>query len=692
MPNVPISGLPLTTSVCATALVPIVQNGVTCSTYACLLGGGGGGGAVTQITAGCGVTISPACGIGNVTICSSNVLPSCGSFTTCVSSPIVCGTTCVISPLVCGTTSLYTPTLVTSNACITALSTSGCGVCVGTGGLLTAYTSSGVAPLTSVGLTMPSLFCVCGSPLTCNGCICVSACGNASELMGGNGSFISAGSGITISGGQICSSVVGSVSCIVQGTGICITPACGIGAVTICTSGVFSIPMVSGCGICSILGNGCGNQSCGNYSFVGGGCNNSNNISACYSFIGGGICNCNKNIGNVIGGGVCNLICGCYGSIGGGCCNTVCNCICNSFIGGGSNNSIGYCNNSFTPCGCYNVIVGGAGNKINANPYGGIFTGYCNCNTESHPFFATGTADFAVTMGGCCNANTGCFSLILNGFKNKIDNQAGYNFHGTILNGCNNTICMACFGVILTGCCNLLSQNCSAILNGTQNNMGGCQSVLFNGFCNFSNGCKSSIFGDCNKICDSSTNAFTSINGRLSCDLSCGSFNNLSGFLNTICNCTGNECFINIFASGIIGTQSCTLYTYNLCNYGSFSANFKTFDIPHPNPLKSECGIRLKHTAIESPNAGDNIYRFNVTTSNCSASIDLPDYYKFLNNNDQVYVYPKKQLGYGYGKMDIEQTKVDICTNVDGEYNVLIIGTRKDESSMKYWSGTEAYS
>ena len=52
MPNVPISALPLTTSVCATALVPIVQNGVTCSTYACLLGSGCGGGGVMAAGSG----------------------------------------------------------------------------------------------------------------------------------------------------------------------------------------------------------------------------------------------------------------------------------------------------------------------------------------------------------------------------------------------------------------------------------------------------------------------------------------------------------------------------------------------------------------------------------------------------------------------------------------------------------------
>jgi len=44
MANVKISELPLTLSVSPTALIPVVQNGTTCSTYACLIGGGAGSG------------------------------------------------------------------------------------------------------------------------------------------------------------------------------------------------------------------------------------------------------------------------------------------------------------------------------------------------------------------------------------------------------------------------------------------------------------------------------------------------------------------------------------------------------------------------------------------------------------------------------------------------------------------------
>jgi len=682
MPNVPISALPLTTSVCATALVPIVQNGVTCSTYACLLGGGGGGGAVTQITAGCGITISPACGTGNVTICSSTVLPSCGSFTTCVTSPIVCGTSCVVSPLVCGTSSVCTPTLVATNACITGLSTSGCAVCVGACGLLTAYTAGGGGTgLTSVGLTMPSAFCVCGSPLTSNGSICVSACGTACQLISGCGSLISAGSGITISGGQICSTVVGSVSCIVQGSGICITPSCGIGAVTICATGGGTSPMVSGGGTCSIVGNGCGNTigTFGCFSFLGGG--EFNCITTNNSFLGGGKYNGIGNSSAVVVGGQCNSTGFASVTIGGQC-NISGGSGGFNFIGGGLGNISGCCNN----IGCYTTIVGGFCNTTTGNCYGGIFTGCCNRNKETDAFFNNGLADFAITLGGFCNLNTANFGLIGNGCCNSINNQAGFNTNGIILNGNCNRFCMALNGVVLSGSNNTINLNCSAVIIGSCNCLGGCGAVVFNGFCNTLNSWFSNVFGDCNQI-PCGANCYSTIYGCNNCDLSCGCFNTIYG----ACNCipAANISQVTIFGCGITANCGFTTYANNLCVCNCFSAAIKSFDIPHPDPKKSECGLRLKHSVVESPNSGDNIYRYNVTTSNCSASVDLPDYYRFLNNNDQIYVSAKNHLGYGYGIMNDDQTKVDIITNSDGDYNVLILGTRKDELAMKYWDGVE---
>jgi hypothetical protein len=833
MPNVPISGLPLTTSVCATALVPIVQNGVTCSTYACLLGSGGGGGGVTQITAGTGVTISPACGLGNVTICSAGgggltsvglTMPSafcvCGSPLTsngslCVSA---CGTnaqlisgcgslinagtgitisggsicssggvmaagsgSCSIQGSGLNNTASATYSVVSGGACNNAC---GCSSFVGGGRINIAScncsfvggggcnTACGVKSTISGGYANRSFGvnstisggygnCACGSSSSISGgCLNVSV-GNFSSILGGTGntalcgytgvfgcnlcntqpctfmannfvvgSFVGCGGctlaldangkmcvtsgggggGVTqICGGTnvtispacgtgivtICSTASGGVSSIVQGTGICISPACGTGAVTICATGGGSSPMVIGSGTCSIVGNGCGNQVCSCFGFVGGGSSNSANYSV-YNVVVGGLCNCNK------------------ATLG------------HSFIGGGSFNRIatGFFGGS------HNVIVGGKCNSTNSNFYGGIFSGFCNCNSFTCAVFSPGEATFAVTIGGCCNVNTSCFGFIGNGFNNCFQNLFGYNSYGSIVNGFCNKICMACHGVILSGNNNILTGNCTAVLNGNNNNVGG--GVVINGNYNIDcaafnymgcynttcNGC-GTISGSCNYTCGAYDGFISGCRNCLCTNSACysagckisfpfvqGNCNFIStglptyesignavifGSCNLICsNCTGASTnHVMVFGCNLIGQNQNTAYFNNLCVCGTLDKVSGSFKIPHPDPIKAECGKFLKHSFVESPTAGDNIYRYNVTTSNCSASIDLPDYYNLLNGNSHVHVSPDAHFGIAYGKINEENNKVNICSNADGDYFVLLVGTRKDKLALDAWNGTE---
>ena len=126
-----------------------------------------------------------------------------------------------------------------------------------------------------------------------------------------------------------------------------------------------------------------------------------------------------------------------------------------------------------------------------------------------------------------------------------------------------------------------------------------------------------------------------------------------------------------------------------MCVCGTLYKSNGSFKIPHPDSIKAEQGKFLKHSFVESPTAGDNIYRFNVVTCNCSASIELPDYYNLLNSNDQVWVSPVCHFGNSYGVVNENQTSINICSNADGEYNVLLIGTRKDKLALSTWNGTE---
>lgn len=118
---------------------------------------------------------------------------------------------------------------------------------------------------------------------------------------------------------------------------------------------------------------------------------------------------------------------------------------------------------------------------------------------------------------------------------------------------------------------------------------------------------------------------------------------------------------------------------------GTLSKGGGSFDIEHPDPVKKEQGYRLRHCFVEAPTRGDNIYRYVVQTSNKQGTISLPDYFKHLNENAQVWVSAKSVLGYGKGVVREDLTAADIVVSEDGEYNVLIIGTRKDQLMVDFF-------
>jgi hypothetical protein len=140
--------------------------------------------------------------------------------------------------------------------------------------------------------------------------------------------------------------------------------------------------------------------------------------------------------------------------------------------------------------------------------------------------------------------------------------------------------------------------------------------------------------------------------------------------------------------SGFLGGAYRTLYaTYTTC-FQNLSKAGGYFSIPHPDPAKTQTHTLL-HSFVESPNEGDNIYRYVVTTSNCQATLELPDYFKYLNKNETIKIAPVNHFGKAYGVIDPTQSCVDLTSNFDGDYNVLIFGTRKDEAAVWAWSGTE---
>jgi hypothetical protein len=120
---------------------------------------------------------------------------------------------------------------------------------------------------------------------------------------------------------------------------------------------------------------------------------------------------------------------------------------------------------------------------------------------------------------------------------------------------------------------------------------------------------------------------------------------------------------------------------------GNVTKSSGSFRIIHPNPKKKNKW--LFHSFVESPTAGDNIYRWSVDICGCSCSMKLPDYHKYLNENNMAWVKPVGHFGSAYAEVDEEKDNLIICSNKDGRYNVILIGTRCDQCATEGWKGTE---
>ena len=123
----------------------------------------------------------------------------------------------------------------------------------------------------------------------------------------------------------------------------------------------------------------------------------------------------------------------------------------------------------------------------------------------------------------------------------------------------------------------------------------------------------------------------------------------------------------------------------NVAITANLSKGSGSFIIDHLDPVKKELGYKLRHCFVESPTRGDNIYRFRVVTTDLKASITLPDYFSYLNEDIQVWVSAIDVLGYGKGVVNSELIYANIEVSKDGTYNVLIIGTRKDQLAKTHF-------
>ena len=121
---------------------------------------------------------------------------------------------------------------------------------------------------------------------------------------------------------------------------------------------------------------------------------------------------------------------------------------------------------------------------------------------------------------------------------------------------------------------------------------------------------------------------------------------------------------------------------------GTLSKSAGTFKIDHPVPEKSDTH-NLYHSFVESPNAGDNLYTYvaNAKTDGETVNIELPDYWNYLNENPRIFIQAKGIFAHAFGK--VNGNVLEITCEKSGDYDVLLIGTRKDKAVLKYWKGVE---
>ena len=166
-----------------------------------------------------------------------------------------------------------------------------------------------------------------------------------------------------------------------------------------------------------------------------------------------------------------------------------------------------------------------------------------------------------------------------------------------------------------------------------------------------------------------------------SCIQSSTSYSTIAGGRNnTICTA---RLMVSVIGSYRTASANYTTYAEGVNKGGG------TFGIVHPDPSK-KATRNLYHSFVEAPTEGENIYRYKIETCNCTATLDLPSYYKFLNKNDHVSVTASNHFGSAYGIIDNTQSFVTFTSDTDGQYDVLIIGTRKDRDVNGY-GGVERY-
>jgi hypothetical protein len=116
-----------------------------------------------------------------------------------------------------------------------------------------------------------------------------------------------------------------------------------------------------------------------------------------------------------------------------------------------------------------------------------------------------------------------------------------------------------------------------------------------------------------------------------------------------------------------------------LCS-GSISTSTKSFLIDHPDPIKAEQGMKLRHWVTESNEPGGNLmYRKQVNAVQGNNILQMPEFFKHLTSHVMCVASPVRHFGLCWADLDTEDAnRILLGTSRAGLYTVIITARRKD--------------
>jgi len=92
------------------------------------------------------------------------------------------------------------------------------------------------------------------------------------------------------------------------------------------------------------------------------------------------------------------------------------------------------------------------------------------------------------------------------------------------------------------------------------------------------------------------------------------------------------------------------------------------------NPLQA--GTTESFGVVQTPGAGDAIYRSTIQTTALTGTLAMPTYFSSVFRDPMVLVSASNVLGYGKAEYNAGLNRIDVAVSANGLYNVLVVATK----------------